>query len=200
MAKIAKRAAAAGAKKTLAPKAARKSASSSSKSRSSASRSSAAIPPWLDVATKYLGVAEGPGIADNPQVIKFFIDAGHAEVTHDATPWCAAFVGAVLKEAALPHTGTLWALDYAHYGQALSEPVIGAIGVKKRNGGGHVFFVAGFDARFIYALGGNQNDRVCVSKIARSAVIAYRWPPGVPVWGAGAGAALVADATAARED
>ena len=139
-------------------------------------------PPWMSIAKGYIGTHEGNGLVNNPTVMRFFVEAGHAEIRNDhTTPWCAAFVGAVLHEAHLPTTGTLWALDYAKYGQKLSGPVVGAIGTKTRNGGGHVFFVAGFDAQFVYALGGNQNDQVCIEKIARSVIHSYSWPPGVPI-------------------
>ena len=146
------------------------------------------VPPWMNIAQSYLGVHEGDGLHSNPKVIRFFIEAGHTEVKNDhTTPWCAAFVGAVLKEAGLPNTGTLWALDYAKYGTKLDKPVIGAIGTKTRLGGGHVFFIAGFDALFIYALGGNQGDKVCIERIPRAQIHSYAWPPGVPVNGAGSG-------------
>lgn len=156
--------------------------------------------PWMDIATSYKGVHEGNGLRSNPTVIKFFTEAGHAEVKNDhTTPWCAAFVGAVLKEAGLPNTGTLWALDYAKYGQRLKAPIIGAIGTKKRLGGGHVFFVAGFDKSFIFALGGNQNDQVCIERIPRDAVYSYSWPTGVPIPKGTSAGTQKADVSNARE-
>ena len=142
------------------------------------------VPPWIDIARTYLGVHEGDGLHSNPKVLKFFLEAGHAEVHNDhTTPWCAAFVGAVLHEAGLPNTGTLWALDYAKYGQKipLDKPAIGAIATKTRHGGGHVFFVVGFDKSRVWGLGGNQNDRVCVETFPRSVIHSLSWPPGVPL-------------------
>jgi hypothetical protein len=52
--------------------------------------------------------------------------------------------------------------------------------VKKRKGGGHVFFVVGWNRTHVYALGGNQRDSVSVVTIPRSEIIAYRWPPNYP--------------------
>jgi uncharacterized protein (TIGR02594 family) len=153
------------------------------------------VPPWMVIAQSYIGIHEGDGLHSNPKVIKFFIEAGHAEVKNDhTTPWCAAFVGAVLAEAHLPTTGTLWALDYAKYGQRIptNHPVVGAIGTKHRaGGGGHVFFVAGFDKSWIYALGGNQGDKVCIEKIARAELFSLCYPPGVLINGAGSGPAIM---------
>lgn len=159
-------------------------------------------PWWLAIARKYIGVHEGNGIVNNPVVMKFFVEAApKTRVTNDhATPWCAAYIGAVLHEAGLPHTGTLWALDYAQYGKRLAQPVVGAIGTKKRAGGGHVFFVVGFDKSSVFALGGNQDDKVCIKRIPRSEINSYSWPPGVPLPSSSDAGQQSADADDARED
>jgi len=99
---------------------------------------------------------------------------------------CAAFVGAVLHECKLPHTGTLLALDYSNpkYVQLLHGPVIGAIFTMHRPGfpgAGHTGFVADFDDTHISSLGGNQSaiHKVCIDRIARSEINSYAWPLGV---------------------
>jgi hypothetical protein len=51
--------------------------------------------------------------------------------------------------------------------------------VKKRKGGGHVFFVVGWNGSHVFALGGNQKDMVNVVTIPRAEIIAYRWPPNI---------------------
>jgi uncharacterized protein (TIGR02594 family) len=86
-----------------------------------------------------------------------------------------------LDEAGLPHTGSLLALSYAKYGQKLTKPMVGCIATKKRNGGGHVFFVVSFDAKYVYGLGGNQNDQVSIARFPRSVINSYCWPAGVPI-------------------
>ena len=154
---------------------------------------------WLTIARAYLGLAEGPDEADNPRVVAFYARAGHPEVRHDAVPWCAAFVGAVLAEAGQKGTGTLWALDYARWGRRLPGPAVGAVATKKRNGGGHVFFVAGFDATDVFALGGNQGDRVCIARIPRARVYSYRWPAGAPAPDLRSRGAAAAQSTGGKE-
>lgn len=138
-------------------------------------------PTWIAQARKYLGLHEGLGEADNPKVVRFYELAGHPEIKHDSVPWCAAFVGGVLKECSIANTGTLWALDYAKYGRRLTAPIVGAIATKKRDGGGHVFFVVGYDDRNVYALGGNQGDKVCIAVYPRALIYSYAWPPGQPL-------------------
>jgi uncharacterized protein (TIGR02594 family) len=139
----------------------------------------------MKVARTYLGVARGT-LHKNPKVIEFYAEAGHPEIKDDHVSYCAAFVGAILKECNLPHTGTLLALDYAKYGQHLTKPAIGAIFTMHRpgfTGAGHTGFVADFDDTHISSLGGNQGSthKVCIDRIARSAINSYSWPPGVPL-------------------
>lgn len=135
---------------------------------------------WIDIARSYIGLHEAIGAKDNPRVVALYAMAGHPEIKHDAVPWCAAFVGACLRQAGLPSTDTLWALDYAKYGDKVTSPVVGAIATKKRNGGGHVFFVVDFDGSYVWGLGGNQSDAVSIVKFPRSIINSYSWPHGVP--------------------
>ena len=135
--------------------------------------------PWIVKAQSYLGLHEGTSLKANKTVLKFFQEAGHAEIKNDhTTPWCAAFVGAILKESGLQNTGSLLALSYSKFGQRLEHPIAGCIATKKRRGGGHVFFVVAFDAKYVYGLGGNQNDQVSIERFPRKAIFSYCWPPG----------------------
>lgn len=160
---------------------------------------SSVAPRWIAQARKYIGLHEGPGAADNPKVVRFYALAGHPEIKHDSVPWCAGFVGGVLAECGIKPTGTLWALDYARWGQKLKTPAVGAIATKKRNGGGHVFFVVGFDKDFVSALGGNQGDAVSIVKYPRSVIHSYSWPAGEPLPAAQASAGKVTGGKAGSE-
>lgn len=140
------------------------------------------IPKHMEIAMKYLGVKETPGKASNPVVEEMFALAGFKGLKDDV-PWCAAFVAAMLKKAGLPNEVEpkmrLWAASYARCGVAVKSPVWGAIGVKTRNGGGHVGFVVAANADRVWLLGGNQGDKVSVASFPRKDFIAYRLPTGV---------------------
>ncbi len=146
-------------------------------------------PNWITEARKMIGTLEAPKNADNPEVVRLFKDAGHPEVIHDETPWCAAFVGAILKRSGHQGTKSLWALDYENWGQKLNNVALGAIATKKRKNdrgevvGGHVFFVVGWDHDKVYALGGNQQDSVSILEYPRSVITAFRWPSDAPLPG-----------------
>lgn len=137
------------------------------------------MPKWTNIARSMIGTTEGAGAKNNPIVVSMYALSGHPEVKADSTPWCAAFVGYCLKKAGLRNTGTLWALHYATYGQKLKAPVIGAIATKKRDGGGHVFFVVDFDNTYVWGLGGNQRDAVNVMRYRRDELVSYNWPDGI---------------------
>lgn len=143
--------------------------------------------PWISIARSYLGLTEGPGALDNPAVLKLYALAGHPEVKHDDTAWCAAFVGAVLKQAGFHASGSLMAKSYTTWGRRLSGPIYGCIGVKDRRGApkgsplGHVFFVLGANQYEIIGIGGNQNDRVSIAAYPRHEFCAYRWPSAIPL-------------------
>lgn len=143
-------------------------------------------PVWIKKAQQYVGLHEAPGdFADNPAVVRFYGEASHPEIKHDAVPWCAAFVAAMLHEAGVandvPDAMKLWAPSYAHLGHGLAQPAFGCIGVKTRIGGGHVTFIVGESGPYYLCLGGNQGDAVNIEAIPKAAFTAFRWPPGQPL-------------------
>jgi uncharacterized protein (TIGR02594 family) len=102
---------------------------------------------------------------DNPQVVAYFKDAGHPEVSTDATAWCAAFVGAMLKRAGGKGTGKLNARSYLEWGTpvARKDAREGDVVIFKRGNSswqGHVAFFVKDNGSTITVLGGNQADAV----------------------------------------
>ena len=142
------------------------------------------IPKHMQFAQQAIGVREIPGKASNPTVEAYFADAGFPGLKDDV-PWCAGFVAAMLKRGGMKNEVEpkmrLWAASYARCGSALKAPVWGCIGVKTRQGGGHVGFVVAANKEFVWLLGGNQGDKVSVARFPRSAFTAFRLPTGVDV-------------------
>lgn len=101
----------------------------------------------------------------NPKVVAYYRDAGHPEVKDDATAWCAAFVGAMLKRAGLKGTGSLAARSYLNWGKAVDRKDAreGDVVIFKRGNStwqGHVAFFVKDNGSTITVLGGNQADAV----------------------------------------
>lgn len=132
---------------------------------------------WIAEARKYIGMSEVVGTkAHNPTILGWLRKLG-AWWAEDETPWCGVFVGAVLQ-ASNRKVVKHWyrAKDWVNGGTQLSKPAYGCLVVFNRNGGGHVGFVVGQDAKGnLMVLGGNQGNRVTIAAFDRSRVVAYVW-------------------------
>jgi uncharacterized protein (TIGR02594 family) len=93
--------------------------------------------------------------------------------------WCARFMNMVLQHSGLHGTGSDMASSFAHYGQRVSGPQVGAIAVMGRRGGGHVGVVSGIDAAGNpIVVSGNHGHRVAESVYPRGRIYAYVMPTG----------------------
>jgi uncharacterized protein (TIGR02594 family) len=139
-------------------------------------------PSWIIAARGLIGTREIPGPASNSTIVAWWAKLHAPWFNNDGVPWCGLFVAHCLDAVGLPYPGKgafARALRWATWGMPVSAR-LGAIGVKSRKGGGHVFFIVGetADKRFFKALGGNQGDRVSIVDVRKSDVIAIRWPQG----------------------
>jgi uncharacterized protein (TIGR02594 family) len=141
-------------------------------------------PAWLEVAERYIGTKEYPGAGNNPVILQWasktarFLGISYKQ---DSVPWCGLFTAFCINEVGLvPVKVAVRASEWAKFGVAVREPVLGAIAVFTREGGGHVGFVVGHDADALHVLGGNQSDAVNVQRIAKSRCSAMRYPAGLP--------------------
>ena len=116
----------------------------------------------------------------NPKVLDYFAEVGHDWVQDDETAWCAAFVGAMLRRAGLPHTGELNARSYLDWGRPvrLEDAEIGDVVVFWRGSPdswqGHVGFYDGQDGDGIRVLGGNQGNQVNVNRYPADRLLGVR--------------------------
>ncbi len=137
-------------------------------------------PPWTVAARKLIGLKEVPGPRHNPTILAFWkLGAGWLKTDED--PWCGGFMAWCMKEAGVAYPKLYpRAADWATWGVPC-EAQVGAVGVKARVGGNHVFQIVGITAdrtRF-KALGGNQSNGVNIIDIKVSEATAIRWPVGV---------------------
>ena len=140
-------------------------------------------PPWVAQARTKIGEKEIPGSKNNPWIVSNWQRLGAKWFNDDETPWCGNFMAWALDAAGLPYPKEFpRAASFATYGTACAAQ-LGAIGVKARKGGNHVFIIVGQtpDKMFYKALGGNQSDMVCIIDIRKTDVDDIRWPQGVPV-------------------
>ncbi|HHI2212719.1 TPA: TIGR02594 family protein [Escherichia coli] len=138
-------------------------------------------PRWLIEARKHIGLTEIKGAKHNPEIVQFWRDIKRGGIKDDETPWCAAFVGAMLERVGIRSTRFESSKSYLDWGEKLDTPAYGCIVVFTRVGGGHVGFVVGRRANGdLLVLGGNQGDAVNIRAFPTSRVSGYRWPAGEP--------------------
>lgn len=134
--------------------------------------------PWVEAANEELGQAEIVGKKHNPRVIEYHQSTSLKAQT-DEIAWCAAFINWVLIECGITGTTSAAAQSFLKWGDKLEEPKLGCICVLKRGSKawmGHVGIVVKFDDDYVWLLGGNQSNMVCVRKYSRSKELGYRWP------------------------
>lgn len=137
---------------------------------------------WIELARQFIGLHEVKGREHNPEILQMWKDIKRGGIKDDETPWCAAFVGAMLERAGIQSSRFESAKSYLSWGVQLKEPQADCVVVFTRDGGGHVGFVVGQDSvGNLLVLGGNQSDAVNVRAFPRARVSGYRWPDGVPL-------------------
>ena len=139
-------------------------------------------PPWTVAARKLIGLKEVPGPQHNPIILGFWQKLGATWLKSDEDPWCGGFMAWSMKEAGISYPKLYpRAAEWATWGVPC-KPQLGAVGVKARKGGNHVFQIVGITAdglRF-KALGGNQSNGVNIIDVFVRDVTAIRWPKEVP--------------------
>jgi len=135
---------------------------------------------WIKEARKHIGLKEIKGAKHNQQIVDFWKAIKRGGIKDDETPWCAAFVGAMLEGVGIVSSRFESARSYLDWGVKLNNPVYGCIVVFSRDGGGHVGFVVGKNASGdLLVLGGNQGDAVNIRAFPVSRVTGYRYPKGL---------------------
>lgn len=135
------------------------------------------------------GVAEKPGAVSDPVILAWAKEVGGAVADvfkADSIPWCGLYAAVVVKRAGkVPAKNPLWALSWSAFGVPVDSPMLGDVLVFKREGGGHVGFCIAEDDSAFHVLGGNQGDRVSITRIAKSRLYAARRPEWVSAAPAG---------------
>lgn len=134
-------------------------------------------PPWLLVARTDIGLREIAGQRTAPRIHQWLSELG-AWWRDDEAPWCGVAMGAWMDRAGVPIPSAYYrARAWLDWGHQIHEPIVGAVVVFERTGGGHVALIEGVNAAGdLMCLGGNQGNAVSVAPFQRSRVLGYRWP------------------------
>lgn len=140
--------------------------------------------PWTLAAKRYIGTQEIPGPRHNPIVLAWWKALG-IPVADDETPYCGAFMGAIMKECGIePPKNPGWARNWANWGKPCDLAYGAIIVLGRPGGGGHVAELMGIsaDGKHLYLLGANQSNTVSIAPMVKAGrFIAARWPAHLPV-------------------
>lgn len=132
----------------------------------------------FDWAKGEINTREIKGRKHNPRILWYhsFTDLG---AKTDEVAWCSSFMCAAHEVNGLPSTDSALARSWLKYGEAATGQV-GDIVIFKRGKSswqGHVGFVARpykKGDRYIYTLGGNQKNMVCIKPYLASKLLGFR--------------------------
>lgn len=140
------------------------------------------LPKTIIHGLELMGVAEIVGKGSNRTIIGWRDELNAAGVvisgySDDDIPWCGLFVAIVAHRAGKRGVSSpLWARNWTKFGTATVHPSLGDVLVFVRDGGGHVGFYVGEDKTAYHVLGGNQANRVSITRIPKERCVATRRP------------------------
>lgn len=143
-------------------------------------------PNTITLALAEYGVTEVVGRGSNRTIIAWRDELNLAGVkitgySDDDIAWCGLFAAIItyrrMNKASEVVKDPLWARNWVDYGVKAVVPSLGDVLVFSRGNGGHVAFYIGEDASCYHILGGNQSDKVCITRIQKSRLLAARRPP-----------------------
>lgn len=142
-------------------------------------------PIMIKKALELYDTLEKSGTANNPVIIAWAKEIGGkvADVYKaDEIAWCGLFIAVVAQRSSKQVVkDPLWALNWGTFGKYTDTPMLGDVLVftRKTSDGktaGHVGLYVGEDATCYHVLGGNQSDKVCISRKEKIRLYTSRRP------------------------
>jgi uncharacterized protein (TIGR02594 family) len=141
----------------------------------------------VDLAQRFVGVAEVSGSASNPQILAMLrLDENWPQGGY--VPWCSAFMKYIAWLLRLPRSKSLQARSWLAVGRPVNLEQAEAgfdVVILKRGEGqqpgpdilnapGHVGLFAGREGDSVLLLGGNQSDAINVQRFPASQILGIR--------------------------
>jgi uncharacterized protein (TIGR02594 family) len=143
------------------------------------------IPNTIRRGMELHGIAEIVGKGSSATILGWRDELNLAGVkisgySDDDIAWCGLFAAIVtlrrMKQPAEVVKSPLWARNWAKYGIKSPAPGLGDILVFSRGSGGHVGFYVAEDSTAYHVLGGNQFNKVSITRVAKDRLLAARRP------------------------
>lgn len=131
------------------------------------------------------GTAEQAGAGSNPTILAWAKSVGLERVYRDdATAWCGLAMAYVAGQAGwdnAPRGNALLARNWQAWGTAADVPMLGDVLVFWRGSRtgfqGHVGVYVGEDSTAFHVIGGNQGDKVSITRLQRDRLLQARRCP-----------------------
>lgn len=133
-------------------------------------------PAWVTHARADLGQSETLGPNDSPWLRRMW--AGLSASWLLGQPWCGGAMAHWIGKSGHNYPRAYYrAKEWLKWGEVLDGPVVGAIVVLDRDGGGHVGVAVGKDARGrLLLISGNAGNCVSIAPFDMARVLGYRFP------------------------
>lgn len=141
------------------------------------------LPKMIQEGIKVLGIKEIAGPANNPEIMRFALELGVADIytSDDKQAWCALSHCGIAKRAGKIVTFTdrydyLRALSFAKQYKIHPEQwelidrdnaMFGDSMAFSREGGGHIFINVGESSTHYYGMGGNQANMYSFTRVSK---------------------------------
>lgn len=129
----------------------------------------------------HYGEKEVDGTKSNPLILDFFKELGYDWVSDDSeTAWCSAALSYYAKECGYWYNESLSARGWLNLPNKIVvlQPSMGDIVVFWREAPsswkGHVALFIRKDTKYVWALGGNQNNQISIAPYPIDRVLGYR--------------------------
>lgn len=139
--------------------------------------SPSAIPKWIRVAQREIGVHEITG-GETKRIIEYH-GATTLKATEDEIAWCSSFANWVFAQCGMERTHSAAARSWLGWGTRQKGFKKYAVVVFKRGNSawqGHVAFAMEDLGDRVKVLGGNQSNQVCYATYPKASVLGYMWP------------------------
>ncbi len=132
----------------------------------------------FDMALSQYGISELAGNRHNKAIVNYFQEIGFEWITNDETAWCSAFINWCCLKCDLPRSKKLDARSWLNVGEQIDTPKVGDLVIfwreSKASWKGHVALFVRETDNFIYVLGGNQSNQVCIKPYYKKRLLGYR--------------------------
>jgi len=134
----------------------------------------------FDIAKQDVGLAEVPGEGSNPRILEIIKQALPDAEDDSKVSWCGIVVADWAKKVGLtPPKDYIVARKWLNFGKEVKQPMLGDVVVLDRPGAkekwmAHVGLYAGESGDKVNVLGGNQSNKVGVTRFNKELVIGYR--------------------------